>query len=204
MTVVEQDAGAVARRRPGRPRDEDMDGQIIDAALAIIDAGQDVTVSGVVARSGVSRAALYRRWPSLTTLIAAALDVGRTVPPDYPDGVDLREALIDGFGLGDGGATVSVAASGYSEERFRQRIRLVMSDRALQKAYWQSHVSRRRVPLVNALRTGIARGELRADLDAEACFDATRSPEPRTTRSSCEATGWTTRRSPRGCARQWT
>ncbi|OAN42653.1 TetR/AcrR family transcriptional regulator [Microbacterium sp. H83] len=172
MTVVEQDAGAVARRRPGRPRDEDMDGQIIDAALAIIDAGQDVTVSGVVARSGVSRAALYRRWPSLTTLIAAALDVGRTVPPDYPDGVDLREALIDGFGLGDGGATVSVAASGYSEERFRQRIRLVMSDRALQKAYWQSHVSRRRVPLVNALRTGIARGELRADLDAEACFDA--------------------------------
>ncbi|WP_091228844.1 TetR/AcrR family transcriptional regulator [Microbacterium sp. 3J1] len=166
------DGGVVVRRRPGRPRDEDMDRQILEATLAVIDSGAEVTVSRVVAGSGVSRAALYRRWPSLTALIAAALDVGRTVPPEYPEGVDLREALVDGFGLSGGGATVSVAASGYSEERFRQRIRLVMSDRALQKAYWQSHVSRRRVPLLNALRAGIARGELRADLDVEACFDA--------------------------------
>jgi AcrR family transcriptional regulator len=149
-----------------------MDGQIVAATLAIIDAGQDVTVSRVVAQSGVSRAALYRRWPSLTTLIATALDVGRTVPPEYPDGVDLRDAVFEGLGLGESGVVTSVAASGYSEERFRQRIRLVMADRALQKAYWQSHVSRRRVPLVNALRAGIRRGELRSDLDVEACFDA--------------------------------
>lgn len=166
------DAGATASRRPGRPRDADMDGQIVAATLAIIDAGQEVTVSRVVARSGVSRAALYRRWPSLTTLIAAALDVGRMVPPEYPDDVDLRDALFDGLGLGESGVALSVAASGYSEERFRQRIRLVMADRALQKAYWQSHVSRRRVPLLNALRAGIRRGELRSDLDVEACFDA--------------------------------
>lgn len=146
-----------------------MDAQIIAATLEIIDAGQDVTVNRVVSGSGVSRAALYRRWPSLTTLIAAALDVGRTVPPEYPEGVDLREALIDGFGLGESAA---LSAAGYSEERFRQRIRLVMSDRALQKAYWESHVSRRRVPLLNALRAGVARGELRADLDVDACFDA--------------------------------
>ncbi len=33
-------------------------------------------------------------------------------------------------------------------------------------------MSRRRAPLLNALRAGIARGELRADLDVEACFDA--------------------------------
>jgi len=172
MTVVDQDAGVTVRRRPGRPRDEDMDGQIVAATLAIIDAGQEVTVSRVVTQSGVSRAALYRRWPSLTTLIAAALDVGRTVPPEYPDDVDLRDALFDGLGLGESGVALSVAASGYSEERFRQRIRLVMADRALQKAYWQSHVSRRRVPLLNALRAGIHRGELRSGLDVEACFDA--------------------------------
>ena len=47
------DAGAAVRRRPGRPRDEDMDGQIVAATLEIIDAGEDVTVSRVVARSGV-------------------------------------------------------------------------------------------------------------------------------------------------------
>lgn len=135
----------------------------------MIDAGEDVTVARVVERSGVSRAALYRRWPSLTTLIAAALDVGREVPPEYPEGADLREILLSGLGLGADG--VAPSAPGYSEERFRQRIRLVMSDRALQKAYWQSHVSRRRVPMHNALSAGISRGELRADLDVEACFD---------------------------------
>lgn len=170
MTVLEREAGDAVRRRPGRPRDEEIDGQIVTATLEIIDAGEEVTVSRVVARSGVSRAALYRRWPSLTLLIAAALDVGREVPPEYPVDADLQEILLAGLGLGADG--VAPSAPGYSEARFRQRIRLVMADRALQKTYWQSHVSRRRVPLQNALRTGIARGELRADLDVEACFDA--------------------------------
>lgn len=170
MTMATADAGAAVRRRPGRPRVEEIDGQIVAATLEVIDAGEEVTVSRVVARSGVSRAALYRRWPSLTTLIAAALDVGREVPPELPEDADLHEVLLESLGLGVD--PVAPSAPGYSEERFRQRIRLVMSDRALQKAYWESHVSRRRVPMENALRAGIARGELREDLDVEACFDA--------------------------------
>lgn len=166
MTTV--DAGAAVRRGPGRPRDEEIDGQIIAATLALIDAEEEVTVSRVVERSGVSRAALYRRWPSLTMLIAAALDVGRTVPPPMDAEGDLYAAVV-GAVFGD---SASVTASGYSEVRFRHRIRLVMGDRALQRAYWRSHVSRRRVPIEEALRRGIERGILRADLGVEACFDA--------------------------------
>ncbi|MGO2683656.1 MAG: TetR/AcrR family transcriptional regulator [Microbacterium sp.] len=166
MTTV--DAGAAVRRGPGRPRDEEIDGQIIAATLALIDVEEEVTVSRVVERSGVSRAALYRRWPSLTMLIAAALDVGRTVPPAMDADGDLYAAVI-GAVFGD---PASVTASGYSEVRFRHRIRLVMGDRALQRAYWRSHVSRRRVPVEEALRRGLERGILRADLDVEACFDA--------------------------------
>ncbi|MFB7249339.1 TetR/AcrR family transcriptional regulator [Microbacterium sp. NPDC056234] len=167
-TTATQDAGVAVRRGPGRPRDEDIDGQIIAATLALIDAEEEVSVSRVVARSGVSRAALYRRWPSLTALIAAALDVGRTVPPAVPTDGDLRETVFTALL----GAPTSVTAAGYSEVRFRQRIRLVMGDRTLQRAYWDSHVSRRRVPIENAFRAGIERGILRADLDVEACFDA--------------------------------
>ena len=166
--MMTTDAGAAVRRGPGRPRDEDIDGQIIAATLALIDAEEDVTVTRIVTRSGVSRAALNRRWPSLTALIAAALDVGRTVPPAVPTDGDLREAVFTALL----GAPSSVTAAGYSEVRFRQRIRLVMGDRTLQKAYWNSHVSRRRVPIENAFRAGIERGILRADLDVEACFDA--------------------------------
>jgi hypothetical protein len=47
-----------------------------------------------------------------------------------------------------------------------------MSDRALQQAYWSAHVARRRVPMERALRAGVDRGLLRADLDVVACFDA--------------------------------
>lgn len=164
--VSATDAGTAVRRGPGRPRDEDLDAQILDAALALIDAAEPVTVGRIVARSGVSRAALYRRWPSLTALIAAALDVGREVPPAIPDDGDLREEVLGAFAAGH-----SVSASGYSEARFRQRISLAMTDRDLQRAYWRSHVARRRVSLEDALRRGIARGILRSDLDPAACFD---------------------------------
>ncbi|WP_136706942.1 TetR/AcrR family transcriptional regulator [Agromyces sp. H66] len=167
MSAAVSGAATVRHRGPGRPRDDDLDDQIIAATLALIDAEEEVTVARVVAASGVSRAALYRRWPSLTTLIAAALVVGRTVPPEIPAYGDLREAVFASM-LEE---PRSVTAAGYSEARFRQRIRLVMADRQLQKAYWSSHVARRRVPMETALRTGIERGILRADLDVEACFD---------------------------------
>lgn len=167
------DAGV--RRGPGRPRDEHLDGALIDAVLALIDEGVPVTLNAVVKRAGASRAAVYRRWPSLTALIAAALDMGRTVPPEVPEGADLREAILAVLGLAASDPLRRghmPSAAGYSEERFRQRIRLVMSDRALQREYWTTHVARRRAPLERALRRGVDRGILRADLDVEACIDS--------------------------------
>ncbi|MFB7891724.1 TetR/AcrR family transcriptional regulator [Microbacterium sp. NPDC056044] len=162
-----QQTGDAVRRGPGRPRDEDLEEQILTGALALIDEGEPVTVRRLVERSGVSRAAIYRRWPSMTTLVAAALDVGRTVPPDIAlDDGDLRDAVM---GTLVGGRSVS--AAGYSEERFRQRIRLAMGDRELQTAYWASHVSRRRVPLERAIAHGIERGILRPELDPTTCCD---------------------------------
>lgn len=167
MTVAVAHVGAAVRRGPGRPRDEEIDGQIIAVTLSLIDAEDEVTVARIVERSGVSRAALYRRWPSLTTLIAAALDVGRSIPPAVDTEGDLRTALFASMFGAAGAATTA----GYSEARFRHRIRLVMADRALQKAYWKSHVARRRAPVEAALTAGIERGILRDDLDVEACFD---------------------------------
>ncbi|MFF1254873.1 TetR/AcrR family transcriptional regulator [Pseudarthrobacter sp. NPDC058329] len=170
MTTLLQDIGSPARtprRGPGRPRNENIDDRVLSAVLELIDEQEEVTAARVVRRSGVSRAALYRRWPSLTTLLAAALDVGREVPPPIPTDANLRDAILGS--LLD--ATVGTAQVSYPDERFRQRIRLAMADRNLQKAYWTSHVARRREPIEDALRAGVERGELRADLDPEACFD---------------------------------
>jgi AcrR family transcriptional regulator len=85
-----------ARRRPGRPRAAGHDERILAAASALLEAGEDVTVGRVVERSGVSRAAIYRRWPSMTDLVAAALDQGRE-PYDISVDGDLLENLLAVF-----------------------------------------------------------------------------------------------------------
>lgn len=121
----------------------------------------------MVAGSGVSRAALYRRWASLTDLVSDALNHGRAVPEVDVSG-DLREALLE---MVFERRAESVGTS-YPPRRFRKRLELVMADRDLQRAYWESHVSRRRHGMIEALRAGIERGELRSDLDVEAALDA--------------------------------
>lgn len=152
-------------RGPGRPRAEGHDERILDAALELLDRGEEITVARIVELSLVSRGAIYRRWPSMVDLIAAALDRGRESYAISLEG-DLMENVLHAFGpLG------STARAPFSEERFRMRIRLAMSDPKLAQAYWRSHVSRRRPALAAVLTTGMARGELRADLDVDACID---------------------------------
>ncbi|NOW00719.1 TetR/AcrR family transcriptional regulator [Isoptericola chiayiensis] len=162
-------AGAVQRRgtgrRPGRPRSAGHDEKILAAAVELLERGQDVTVSRVVEVSGVSRAAIYRRWPSMTDLVAAALDVGRE-----PYTISLEGDLLTNL-LAALSPDTRAAGRDYPERRFRLRLRLALSDRRLAQAYWRSHVARRRSGLVAVLREGIARGELRDDLDLEASMD---------------------------------
>ncbi|MFI2364344.1 TetR/AcrR family transcriptional regulator [Promicromonospora sp. NPDC019610] len=169
-----------AQRGPGRPRAQGHDERIVDAAVELLERGEEVTVSRVVERSGVSRAAIYRRWPSMTDLVATALDRGRA-PHTIPLEGDLLQNVLDAYTTSSyatsSSTTSSYATSSsaaretYSEERFRLRMRLAMTDRKLAQAYWRSHVSRRRAGMVAVLRAGIERGVLRPDIDVDACID---------------------------------
>jgi AcrR family transcriptional regulator len=62
-------------RAPGRPRDESADRAILGAAVALLREGgvEHLTVSAVVARSGVARATVYRRFANRELLLAAAI-----------------------------------------------------------------------------------------------------------------------------------
>jgi AcrR family transcriptional regulator len=67
-------------RRAGRPRDAAIEHTVLRAAIELIRErarGADFTMGEVVERSGVSRAAIYRRWENRKALIVAALDIGR-------------------------------------------------------------------------------------------------------------------------------
>lgn len=60
----------------------------------------------------------------------------------------------------------------YSEGIFRKRLQLVMGDRELQQAYWETHMANRRGALEDALDLARDRGEIREDTDIEAALDA--------------------------------
>lgn len=171
LTTTAPAAEPDERPGPGRPRLAGLDERILDAAVALVDAGEEITVSRVVAASGVSRAALYRRWPSITQLTAAALDVGRTAYPPVEVGPGLRESIIHSL-LPESHTGGHASLRDYPTRRFTQRLRLIIDDPELQHAYWESHIARRRAPLEASLAEAIERGILRADLDASACVDA--------------------------------
>ncbi|MFJ3408331.1 TetR/AcrR family transcriptional regulator [Promicromonospora sp. NPDC090134] len=161
-------------RGPGRPRAQGHDERIVDAAVELLERGEEITVSRVVERSGVSRAAIYRRWPSMTDLVATALDRGRA-PHTIPLEGDLLQNVLDAYTTSSSTMSSTMSSSTmretYSEERFRLRMRLAMTDRKLAQAYWRSHVSRRRAGMIAVLRAGIERGVLRPGIDVDACID---------------------------------
>ena len=68
-------ATSTQRARPGRQRSEAADRAILDATLELL--GEhgyaSLTMAGVISKSGVSSATLYRRWPTKQELVAAAL-----------------------------------------------------------------------------------------------------------------------------------
>ncbi|HWH67428.1 MAG TPA: helix-turn-helix domain-containing protein, partial [Gaiellales bacterium] len=81
LTTAEQ------RRPPGRPRNEEADREIIAATLRLLPVqGYDrLSVEAVAAEADVTRATIYRRYPSKAELVCAALSA-------YPDDVGMGEA----------------------------------------------------------------------------------------------------------------
>ncbi len=96
--MVAAKKGLEVRKSPpspvGRPRDPEVDQAIIAATLEIIAEGgyEGLRVADVAKRAGVSKPTMYRRWPSKTDLVIAAL---QTTPPlDRVDTGSLRTDLV--------------------------------------------------------------------------------------------------------------
>ncbi|MFE2022370.1 TetR/AcrR family transcriptional regulator [Streptomyces sp. NPDC059499] len=79
--------GAV--RGPGRPREERVTGAVLNAVVDLVtEQGiAAVTMDTVAARAGVSKPAIYRRWPTKQDLIIAAAEtrIGTLSVPDLGD-----------------------------------------------------------------------------------------------------------------------
>ncbi|WP_306321574.1 MULTISPECIES: TetR/AcrR family transcriptional regulator [unclassified Streptomyces] len=147
-----------ARRGPGRPRQEHVTQAVLEAVVELVaEQGMDaLTMDAVASRAGVSKPAMYRRWPTKQDLIIAAAEsrVGALAVPDMGDfRAELRAVLTErvrayrqpGVGRLLAGVISAAAEAGAGREAFQAYVTRVTSE--------TRHV----------LERGMARGDVRAD-----------------------------------------
>jgi len=80
----------------GRPRSEDVDLVILESVLDTIAEGgiTKVTMEGIAQRAGVSKASLYRRFPTKTDMAIAAVERMRQEIPIIPSKGSAYERLL--------------------------------------------------------------------------------------------------------------
>jgi AcrR family transcriptional regulator len=153
---------ATETRRPGRPRSPEAHAAILRAALELALEGglRGLSMEAIAARAGVGKATIYRRWKSKEALFVEAVQqMART--PEIPDTGTVR---------GDLEAVVAATIGRMARDAFRIIPRLLADaadDPRLLAAMQEALLTPRRAALGEILRRGVARGELRADLDVE-------------------------------------
>jgi AcrR family transcriptional regulator len=150
-------------RRPGRPRSEQAEQAIIDAALELFaERGVDgVCVEAVASRAGVGKATIYRRWSSKEDLLIAALSSLKS-PLPQPRGTSVRDDLVQ---------FIEVMLRDADDPRYVRQFALLHGEAQayprLMARYKETVVEPRRDMIRAVLRRGAENGELRADLDLE-------------------------------------
>ena len=163
------DVGAAARpsTRRGRPRDTQVDEVVLGAGAALFRDGgiSAVTVSAIVARTGVARTTIYRRWPSRDALVVAVVQgaMGHEM-------VRRRRTVVETLY-----ATADAIRRTCSSEAFRDVLpRMVAGVLAAPDSAEHLDVTLvlpNRAVLARAYQTGAAQEQLRAAVPADVVAD---------------------------------
>ena len=160
---------AELQRPPGRPRSAEADRAILRAAVDLLaDEGYGgVTMEGVAARAGVGKATVYRRWSSKSALVVDAISACRESgwqPPDTGSARDDLLAFVHGFmhhlRTSDAGRVMPALVTELARNA------------ELAVAFREDFVQPRRSRVLEAVRRGVDRGEVRTDVDPELVADA--------------------------------
>jgi len=154
----------IAKRRSGRPRSARIDGAVIEATGKLLaEKGYTATsIETIARRAGVGKATIYRRWRSKEELVVELLShVAAGVEP-VPDLGDTQSELL---------RLVSEAIEHLSRTPTGGIIQGLASELSrnpkLSRLVRERVISLRRSEVGAVLERGIARGDLRADTDAE-------------------------------------
>ena len=170
---MSESVGSEQKRR-GRPRSEKARTAILDAATELLlEQGlETVSMDEVAERAGVSKATIYRWWPSKETLALDALyhewDTARSEPPDTGS---LRADLL------------ALLRPWIRRVRARPYGRVVaelvaeaQTDPEFASIYHARFVAPRREPARALLRRAIDRSELPPDIDVDLALDLVYGP----------------------------
>jgi AcrR family transcriptional regulator len=153
--------------RRGRPRSEQADRAIIDAALEMFaeSGAEGLCIEKVAARAGVGKATIYRRWPGKEDLLLDALAALRAPLPE-PRGESVRDDLV---------ALLDAMRSESVDPRRVRQFALLLGEGAkyprLIERYVETVVEPRRDLFRAVLRRGVATGELREGTNIEMSVD---------------------------------
>lgn len=158
---------SAARRARGRPRSDQAERAIIDAAVQVFaeSGAEGLCIERVAARARVGKATIYRRWPGKEDLLLDALGALRAPLPE-PKGLSVRDDLVT---LLD-----AMRAEAADPSQVRQ-VALVLGEGAryprLIERYVDTVLEPRRDVVRAVLRRGIATGELRDGTNIELAVD---------------------------------
>ncbi|TRV73118.1 TetR/AcrR family transcriptional regulator [Streptomyces sp. 130] len=152
-----------ARRGPGRPREERVTRAVLDAVVELVtENGMGaLTMDAVAARAGVSKPAMYRRWATKQDLVLAAAE-SRIGPLTVPDMGDFRAELR---------AVLTARMEAYRQPGVSRLLAGVIgsaSEAGAEPGAYRAYTARVMSETRHLLERGVARGDVRADVDIAA------------------------------------
>ncbi len=160
------------KRSPGRPRSEESRVSILRSTLKLLkETGfAQLSIEAIAADAEVSKATVYRWWPTKATLVADAFSASADDELRFPDTGSVRKDMslqmrqvVRVFRSPRGKVVAALLAGG-------------QSDPALIAAFRERFLWPRRQQAYHTLQRGIDRGELPADLDLDLALDALYGP----------------------------
>ena len=166
MSAPSSDPGA---RGPGRPRSDRATAAILDAARDLLAQRglKGLSVDAIAAQAGVSKATIYRWWPSKAAVVMDAFLAGTGPRMPFPDTGSAREDLRRQLR-----SVIRLFNEPATRRPFVALIAESQHDPELAEALRERFITSRRAAARDVFARGQARGELRSDLDVDIAIDA--------------------------------
>ena len=157
----------------GRPRSERSHRAIIDAANELLEERGfvELTIDEVAQRAKVSKATIYRRWPSKGTLVFEAFSADFLAQQPVPTSGSLREDLLAALL-----AWIKVVEGTVTGRTLVGLIAEVQRDPELAEVWRERFVRRVRAHHRVMVDRAVERGEISEDVDAEVVLDLLYGP----------------------------